>query len=61
LPPHERSAWSTMFDHYIFGKDADSSMDHIPTAFRGVLAEKSPQRDAKIKTFLRAQLPSVLS
>ena len=61
LPPNDRSAWETVFRHYVFSDTASGAVDHIPDAFRGVLGRSSPERDAKIKTFLRAQLPSVLS
>jgi hypothetical protein len=60
LPQNDRTAWETVFKHYVFGQGADTAIDHIPEAFRGVLGSASPERDMKIKTFLRAKLPSVL-
>jgi len=59
LPTNDRKAWSEMFQHYVFDEDAPKAVDHIPTRFQGVLGEKSPDRDAKIKAYLRAQLPPV--
>lgn len=60
LPPNERTAWASVFDHYVFSEQAANAVDHIPEEYRGVLGTKSPQRDARIKTFLRSQLPGVL-
>jgi hypothetical protein len=61
LPTNERAAWETVFNHYVFAKDAPSAAKHIPEPFRGALGDASPNRDASIKAFLRAKLPSVLS
>ena len=61
LPQNDRTAWETIFNHYVFGENANTAIDHIPEAFRGVLGAASGERDMKIKTFLRAKLPSVLS
>lgn len=60
LPESDRAAWGSVFDHYIFGENANDSADHIPPEFRGVLAEPSERRDQKIKAFLMAKLPAVL-
>jgi hypothetical protein len=60
LPQNDKDAWRTVFEHYVFGDGAGASAEHIPEAFRGVLADKSLERDRKIKAFLQAQLPAVL-
>ncbi|MEO1553576.1 MAG: cupin-like domain-containing protein [Pseudomonadota bacterium] len=60
LPENDRAARRSVFDHYFFGENASGTIDHIPEAFRGVLASSSPQRDHRIKAFLTAQLPRVL-
>lgn len=60
LPQNDRAAWESVFKHYIFDENASEAIDHIPDPFRGVLGQKSADRDAKIKMFLRAQLGQVL-
>lgn len=60
LPKNDRQAWESVFKHYIFQDEAQQAIDHIPEAFQGVLGRGSPDRDAKIKTFLRAQLANVV-
>ena len=60
LPANDRAAWETVFKHYIFDETAARAVDHIPTQFKGVLGPRSPERDQRIKTFLRAQLGNVL-
>ena len=61
LPENDRAAWRAVFDHYVFGEKSSAAMEHIPEAFRGVLGSKSADRDQKIKAFLQAQLPAILS
>lgn len=61
LPPNDKAAWRTVFDHYIFGDEPEAKVAHIPEAYRGVLGGRSHDRDQKIKAFLRAHLPSILS
>lgn len=60
LPANDRGAWKTLFSHYIFDEDAAQAIDHIPRAFQGVLGPNSPERNHRIKAFLRAQLADVL-
>ncbi len=55
LPPAQRAAWRSLFDHYVFGEETDASTAHIPEEMRGILGAPSPQRDHRIKSFL-AQL-----
>jgi hypothetical protein len=51
LPPEQRHAWRTLFDHYVFAAD-EATAAHIPPAARGVLA---PLGDEATRQ-LRAQL-----
>jgi hypothetical protein len=60
LPQNDKDAWRSVFEHYVFREGAGASAEHIPEAFRGVLAEKSQERDQKIKVFLQSQLPAIL-
>lgn len=61
LPPAERAAWRVMFDHYIFGDEAQNAVPHLPRDVRGVLGEASLERDATIKSFLSTQLRQVFA
>ena len=60
LPTNDRAAWETVIKHYVFDDGASQAVDHIPGQFQGVLGPSSPERDHRIKTFLRAQLGNVL-
>jgi len=53
LPEHHRKAWRSYFDHYVFGPDAGKNLDYIPDSVKGVLGKPAPQRDLKIKSFIR--------
>jgi hypothetical protein len=55
LPPEQRRAWRTVFDHYVFAPEADDA-SHIPEGKRGVLGEISPELAAQVRAFLRAKL-----
>ena len=59
-PLAERNAWKNLFDHYVFGEDAQNVVDHVPEAARGFLGPKSPQRDEYMKKYLRAKLSETL-
>lgn len=61
LPPTERAAWKDMFDHYVFSEDAQNVVPHLPEHVQGVLGKSTPQRDAKIKSFVGAQLQKLFS
>ena len=61
LPPAERAAWKTMFDHYVFGDNAQDIAAHLPEHARGVIGKSTPQRDAKIKGFVAGQLQKLFS
>lgn len=52
LPPPERDAMRTWFDHYVFGGEAAAAADHLPVQARGVLGPPSPERDRFIRGFL---------
>jgi hypothetical protein len=51
LPPSERAAWRTLFDHYIFGANADP-VAHLPEEARGMLGRRTPELVAKVKQML---------
>ncbi len=52
LPLHERRAWRSAFDHYVFGEDAHSAGGHLPEQVRGVLGPSSLARTGRIRQFL---------
>ena len=60
LPAGERAAWQHYFNHYIFSKEAASSLDYVPEELRGVLGKKSSQRDNRLKQFLVSRLQRML-
>jgi hypothetical protein len=60
LPAGERAAWQHYFNHYIFGKEAASSLDYVPEELRGVLGKKSNQRDNRLNQFLVSRLQRML-
>jgi len=59
-PLAEREAWKNMFDHYIFGEDAQNAVAHVPERARGFLGAKSPERDNYMKNYLRSKLGETL-
>lgn len=52
LPPAQRTAWRTWFDHYVFGEDAADAGAHLPEAARGILSAGSPARTERLRGFL---------
>ncbi|HEX8445572.1 MAG TPA: cupin-like domain-containing protein [Sphingomonas sp.] len=56
MPPDERAAVRGWFDHYVFGDDALSAADHLPTHGRGILAPPSPERTERIRSYLIGEL-----
>ncbi|WP_230480869.1 cupin-like domain-containing protein [Sphingomonas sp. Leaf21] len=52
-PAAERAALRDWFDLYVFGEQAGRVADHLPTAARGILGPPSPERDERIRGFLR--------
>ena len=57
LTPEQRSAWRTIFGHYVFNADGDPGA-HIPELRRGVLGDISPERARQIRAFLVGKLNS---
>ncbi len=52
LPDHERKAWSTIFQHYVFGPTC-AAEQHLPASARGILAEMSAEQKKAIRKKLR--------
>lgn len=52
LPPAERDAWRTWFDHFIFGEEGAAAADHLPPHAQGVQGPASPERDETIRNFV---------
>jgi len=59
-PLAEREAWKNMFDHYVFGENAQNVVDHLPESARGFLGPKSKERDEYMKNYLRSKLGETL-
>jgi cupin-like protein len=55
LPPATREAWHALFEHYVFGSQADVT-DHIPAHRRGILDELSAADIARLRTYLKERL-----
>jgi len=55
LPPRQRAAWRTVFDHYVFQTDPDP-VAHLPPQRRGALGEMTPELAAHIKSALLKRL-----
>lgn len=60
LPAPERAAWQHYFNHYIFDANAPDVLNHVPEDLRGVLGQKSPGRDNRLKQFLISRLQQML-
>ena len=58
LPDDQRAAWRAVFDHYIFGANADAA-EHLPEDVRGVLGSGSPQQLARMRATLRQALQTL--
>ncbi len=54
LPPEQKEAWRTIFDHYVFN-DADPAA-HLPAARRGLLGEPTPALEKEIREYLLKRL-----
>jgi len=52
LPPAEKAAWRTWFDHLVFAEDAADAADHLPPEARSVLAPASVERGQRLRDFL---------
>lgn len=51
LPPTRRTAWSAMFDTFVFGRHGDPAA-HLAPEHRGVLAPPTPRLRDYIRSFL---------
>ncbi len=49
LPPPTRRAWAALFEHYLFGPQADA-VAHIPAERRGILGDLSEQQIDGLRT-----------
>ena len=56
LPPAEKAAWKTWFDHYVFADTAADVAAHLPEAARGGLGAAGPARTARIRAYLLGKL-----
>lgn len=57
LPPAQRAAWRTIFDHYIFQTGEDPAA-HLPPESRGVLGPLTPALAKRMRMFLLQGLSS---
>jgi hypothetical protein len=55
LPPPTRDAWRALFEHYVFGSEAEA-VSHIPPHRHGVLGRLSPADREKVKEYLAGRL-----
>jgi hypothetical protein len=55
-PEPEKQAWRAFFDHFVFGKDAQSISEHLPPKWRTVTGANSAQRNAMVLQFIMNQL-----
>jgi hypothetical protein len=55
LPPEQREAWRSIFDHFVFNATEETAR-HIPAARRGVLGPVSPELSRQVREFLVNQL-----
>ena len=55
LPPETRAAWGALFEHYVFGDQAEVT-SHIPPHRYGVLGRMSPADAARVRDYLAQSL-----
>lgn len=55
LPPHQRAAWKSIFDHYVFG-DPEAATAHLPEQVRGMLGALSEEDARRIRQVLGRKL-----
>lgn len=55
LPPATREAWRALFDHFVFGAQADVT-GHIPAHRHGMLGSLSPEDVARLRAYLKERL-----
>ncbi len=58
LPPDQRRAWRTMFDHLVFQTGGDPAA-HLPPAVRGVLGPADADGAARMRATIKASLDHV--
>jgi hypothetical protein len=54
-PPHEKAAWRSMFDHYIFGPP-ETAAAHLPETARGPLAPLDPIIARRLRALIANRL-----
>jgi hypothetical protein len=55
LPAATREAWRALFDHYVFGDQAEVTA-HIPPHRHGLLGQMSPDNAARVRDYLAQRL-----
>ena len=55
LPPATLAAWQALFDHFVFGTQADIT-GHIPEHRHGVLGKLAPEDVARLRAYLKERL-----
>jgi hypothetical protein len=55
LPPSARAAWRALFDHYVFGSQAEVSA-HIPEPRRSFLGDIAPATAERLRAELARRL-----
>lgn len=55
LPAHQRAAWKSIFDHYVFG-DPETATAHLPEQVRGMLGALSEEDARRIRQVLGRKL-----
>lgn len=55
LPSATREAWQALFDHFVFGPQADIT-GHIPEHRHGILGKLSPEDVARLRAYLKERL-----
>lgn len=55
LPAHQRAAWKSTFDHYVFG-DPETATAHLPANVHGMLGELSEEDAQRIRKVLGQKL-----
>ena len=55
LPPATRDAWRALFEHFVFGDEAEATA-HIPPHRHGLLGRLSPAERDKVREYLSQRL-----
>ena len=55
LPPAEKEAWRTIFNHYVF-QDGGDPVEHLPEEARGALGKRTPDLVARVRAMLARAL-----